>query len=290
MARPLRIEYPGAVYHLTSRGNAFNDIYRDEIDRANFLDILNEIAKRYNWLCHAYCLMSNHYHLIVETTDANLSLGMRQLNGIYTQRFNKRHGLSGHVFQGRYKAILVDKDNYLLELCRYVVLNPVRANLVDLPERWKWGSYRETAGISKVSEFLTVDWLLSLFGSDKKIAQQQYRKFVRAGISKKPPWDELEGQILLGSKEFVRQFKDLLKEKENLIEIPRQQRYVGRPDIEEIFADGENITKTSRNDKIYEAHIKYGYTLKEVSDFLGLHYTTVSKVVRRLLESGADIV
>lgn len=283
MARPLRIEYSGAVYHVTSRGNARNDIYRDERDRANFLDILNEIVKRYNWLCHAYCLMSNHYHLVVETPEANLSSGMRQLNGIYTQRFNKRHGLVGHVYQGRYKAILIDKDNYLLELCRYVVLNPVRANLVELPEHWKWGSYKATVGVSKVSEFLTVDLLLSLFGTDKKIAQQHYRKFVRAGIGKKPPWDELDGQILLGSKGFIKQFEDLLKEKENLIEILRQQRYAGRPDIKEIFAECDNIAKTSRNEKIYEAHIKYGYTLKEVADYFGLHYTTVSKIVRRLL-------
>ena len=288
MARPLRIEYPGALYHVTSRGNARNDIYRDDRDRANFLDIFTEIVKRYNWFCHAYCLMSNHYHLIIETPEANLSSGMRQLNGIYTQRFNKRHELVGHVFQGRYKAIMVDKDNYLLELCRYVVLNPVRAKLVKLPEHWQWGSYRPTAGMSKALEFLTVDWLLSLFGTDKKMAQQQYREFVRAGINKKPPWDELEGQVLLGSKDFVEQFKDLLKEKENFKEIPRHQRYANRPGIKEVFADEGNFTKAKRNEKIYEAHIKYGYTLKEVADYLGLHYATVSKVVRRLLESGPD--
>jgi len=227
--------------------------------------------------------MSNHYHLVVETPEANLSSGMRQLNGIYTQRVNNMHGLGGHVYQGRYKAILIDKDNYLLELCRYVVLKPVRANLVELPEHWKWGSCKATAGVSKVSEFLTVDWLLSLFGTDKKIAQQHYRKFVRAGIGKKPPWDEFDRQILLGSKGFVKQFEDLLKEKENSIEIPRQQRHAGRPDIKEIFAEGDNIAKASRNEKIYEAHIKYGYTLKEVADYLGLHYTSVSKIVRRLL-------
>jgi len=288
MARPLRIEYPGALYHVTSRGNARNDIYRDDRDRINFLDILTEIVKRYNWLCHAYCLMNNHYHLIIETPEANLSSGMRQLNGIYTQRFNMRHELVGHLFQGRYKAILVDKDSYLLELCRYVVLNPVRANLVELPEHWQWSSYRPTAGMSKALEFLTVDWHLSLFGTDKKMAQQQYREFVRAGINKKPPWDELEEQVLLGSKDFVEQFKDLLKEKECIKEIPRHQRYANRPGIKEIFVDDGNFTKAKRNEKIYEAHIKYGYTLKEVADYLGLHYATVSKVVRRLLESGPD--
>ena len=130
MARALRIEYPDAVYHITSRGNARNEIFADDQDRDNFLTVLGVVVKRYNWLCHAYCLMDNHYHLMIETPDANLSRGMRQLNGVYTQKYNWRHSKTGHIFQGRYKSILVEKENYLLELCRYVVLNPVRANMV----------------------------------------------------------------------------------------------------------------------------------------------------------------
>jgi REP element-mobilizing transposase RayT len=148
MARPLRIEYSGAVYHITSRGNAREKIYIDDQDRENFLGVLGEVVRKYNWLCHAYCLMDNHYHLLVETPDANLSIGMRQLNGVYTQLYNRRHRRTGHIFQGRYKAILVDKDNYLLELSRYVVLNPVRARLAKLPEHWKWSSYGATAGVT----------------------------------------------------------------------------------------------------------------------------------------------
>jgi len=170
MIRPLRIEYPGAVYHITTRGNARNDIFGDNGDRENFFDILSDTVKRYNWLCHAYCLMDTHYHILIETPEANLSLGMRQLNGVYTQRYNKKHKQVGHIFQGRYKAILVDKENYLLELCRYVVLNPVRAGLVKLPEHWQWGSYQPTAGLSKVPEFLTVDWILGLFGTNRQDA------------------------------------------------------------------------------------------------------------------------
>ena len=123
MARPLRIEYPGAVYHVTSRGNEKKPVFRDDIDRENFLNTLQHVNKRYNWICHAYCLMTNHYHLLIETPDGNLALGMRQLNGVYTQLFNKRHGRTGHLFQGRYKAILIQKDSHLLEVCRYVVLN-----------------------------------------------------------------------------------------------------------------------------------------------------------------------
>ncbi len=118
MARPLRIEYPGAVYHITSRGNALSRIYSDDVDRKRFLAVLSSVVKRYSWLCHAYCLMGNHYHLLIETPDADLSLGMRQLNGVYTQFYNLRHKHPGHIFQGRFKAIIVDKENYLFELCR----------------------------------------------------------------------------------------------------------------------------------------------------------------------------
>ena len=151
MARPIRIEYPGAVYHVTSRGNAGNKIFSDDQDREIFLPILAAVVKRYNWLCHAYCLMDTHYHLMIETPDANLSIGMRQLNGIYTQKYNRRHETPGHIFQGRYKAILVQKENYLLELCRYVVLNPVRAGVVQKPESEDVGS-NATAIVSLDSE------------------------------------------------------------------------------------------------------------------------------------------
>ena len=127
MARPLRIQYDGALYHVASRGNERRIIFKDDSDRTAFLDILLKVNKRYNWLCHSYCLMDNHYHAIIETLDGNLSEGMRQLNGIYTQAFNRRHKRVGHVFQGRYKSILIQKESHLLEVCRYVVLNPVRA-------------------------------------------------------------------------------------------------------------------------------------------------------------------
>ena len=127
MARPVRIEFAGALYHITSRGDRREAIYEDDTDRFRFLEVLGEVVERFNWRCHAYCLMTNHYHLVVETVDGNLSKGMRQLNGVYTQWSNRRHRRTGHLLQGRYKAILVDSEAYLLELARYVVLNPVRA-------------------------------------------------------------------------------------------------------------------------------------------------------------------
>lgn len=278
MARPLRIEYPGAVYHVTSRGNAREKIFRDDQDREIFLETLASVVKRYNWLCHAYCLMDNHYHVMIETQDANLSKGMRQLNGVYTQRYNRRHGKPGHVFQGRFKAILVQKDSYLLELNRYVVLNPVRAKIIEAPEDWKWSSYPATAGLKKVPDYLITDWLLQQFGRDRKTAQGQYKEFVREGIRKVSPWKELQGQILLGDEKFIEDFKDLLAGKEQIKEIPRSQRHIGRPTLSELFKEKQN--KADRNKHIYAAHARFGYTLKEIADYLRIHYTTVSKAIQ----------
>ena len=175
MARPLRLQYPGAVYHLTSRGSARQKIFWDDTDRETFLQTLGQVISRYGWLCHAYCLMDNHYHLLVETPKPNLARGMRQLNGIYTQAFNRCHGRVGHLFQGRYKAILVEKQAHLLELCRYVVLNPVRARPHKRVGAWPWSSYRATAGLAPGPAFLTVDWVLGQFGQRRRRAQDANR-------------------------------------------------------------------------------------------------------------------
>jgi REP element-mobilizing transposase RayT len=168
MARPLRIEFPGAVYHVTSRGNAKQDIFIDEEDRSLFFDVLTIVVERFNWFYHAYCLMGSHYHLLIETPDGNLSKGMRELNGVYTQGFNQRHRRVGHLFQGRYKAIIVEKDHHLMSLCRYVVLNPVRIGLIERPEQWKWSSYRATIGLVERVSFLTIDWILSHLMGEKE--------------------------------------------------------------------------------------------------------------------------
>ena len=157
MARPLRIEFSGALYHVTARGNAQQDIYLTDDDRQEFLSLLQRACDRYHWLCHAYCLMTNHYHLLIETQTPTLSKGMKYLNGTYTQAFNRRHKRVGHVFQGRYKGILVEKDSYLLELSRYIVLNPVRAHMVRSAKDWPWSSYRATAGFAKAHPLLTKD-------------------------------------------------------------------------------------------------------------------------------------
>ncbi|HAU1322460.1 TPA: addiction module toxin RelE, partial [Legionella pneumophila] len=146
MVRPLRIEFAGGLYHITSRGNRKEAIYLSDEDRENFLSVLGDTCLKYQWLCHSYCLMTNHYHLLIETPLGNLSKGMRYLNGVYTQKFNKSHKRIGHVLQGRYKSILVEKDSYLLELSRYIVLNPVRVGMVEKADEWSWSSYLATSG------------------------------------------------------------------------------------------------------------------------------------------------
>ena len=156
MVRALRIEYPGALYHITSRGNKQENIYLTDEDKILFLEIFSHVCIRCNWICYAYCLMSNHYHLLIETPFGNLSKGMQLLNGIYTQKFNHIHSCVGHIFQGRFKAILVEKDSYLLELSRYIVLNPVRAKMVEAAVDWPWSSYQST-----INQLTKPSWLSS---------------------------------------------------------------------------------------------------------------------------------
>ena len=281
MARPLRIEYPGALYHVTTRGNAGNRIFRSDKDREYFLNLLGFIIDRFDWLCHAWCLMDNHYHLVLETPEGNLSRGMRQLNGIYTQKYNWKYTKTGHIFQGRYKAILVDKESYLLELCRYVVLNPVRANIVKSPQGWKWSSFRATAGRAKPPQWLTADWILAQFSRSRGRAQRLYRRFVMEGITKETPWKDLKGQIFLGDKGFIKKCKRILDASTDLQEVPRLQRYAERPLLAELLSEEMGRDKGQRDRAINHAHVTYGYTLKEIADHLSVHYTTVSKIMSK---------
>ncbi len=282
MARPLRIEFPGAVYHVTSRGNARENIFVVDGDRERFLKVVGMVVRRFNWLCHAYCLMDNHYHLLIETPEGNLSAGMRQLNGVYTQAFNRAHRRDGHVLKGRFAAILVEKESHLLELCRYVVLNPVRAAMVERPEQYRWSSYLPTLGKVARPALLTTEWLLGNFSSARSESRRRYRQFVREGMDlSESPWGKLSGQILLGTEAFVQRVKGLLGRKADNLEIPRRQRHVGRPSLGALFSPGTAIQKQERDRVIRVAHGKHGYTLKELSEALGVHYTTISKVINR---------
>lgn len=272
MARPLRLEYPGAVYHVTSRGNARQNIVADDRDRTLFLDRLAHVIDRFGWRCHAYCLMDNHYHLLIETPKPNLSQGMRQLNGTYTQAVNRRHQRVGHLFQGRFTAILVEKEAHLLELCRYVVLNPVRAKVVTHPQRWTWSSYRGTVGAGRAPTWLTTDWILGQFGLRQREAQVRYRAFVEDGREGPRPWDKLKGQIYLGSEAFIADHQP-----DRVIrDIPRRQTQAARPSLNALFQ--------RRGDKVQQiamAYRQYGYRLREIADWLGVHAVTISRRLKQ---------
>ncbi len=271
MARPLRLEFPGAIYHLTSRGNAQAPVFLDDADRRAFLGILADTVDRYNWICHAYCLMGNHYHLLVETPDPNLSAGMRQLNGVYTQFFNRVHDRAGHLFQGRYKSILVERGSHLLELCRYIVLNPVKAGLVKRPEQWRWSSYRATAGMSRGGGFLTTDWILGQFSPKKTQARKKYIDFVNQNLPEgtQPPWERLEGRIFFGGSRFIERMREKLGKQKETAEIPKVQRFAGRKPLAELLAGISD--KTERNRRICTAHLEHGYTLGQIAGALGIH-------------------
>ena len=203
MARPLRIEFPNAFYHVTSRGDGREAIYLQPDDFLDFLKLFNEVSQRFLWRCHAYCLMTNHYHLLLQTQEGNLSWGMRHLNGVYTQRFNRRHRRVGHVLQGRYKAILVDADGYLLEQARYMVLNPVRANMLKAAGQWPWSSYRAMIGKTLCPPWLETDQVLGHFAEDRREAQRRFIQFVTAAKQHADIWKHLNQQIYLGDSQFV---------------------------------------------------------------------------------------
>ena len=283
MARPLRIEFAGALYHITARGNARQDIFLNNDDRQCFLNLLQKANERHYWYCHAYCLMSNHYHLLIETRQANLSKGMKYINGVYTQQFNKRHKRVGHVFQGRFKGILVESDKYLLELARYIVLNPVRARMVRSAKDWPWSSYRATAGFNEANPCLQTDWVLSSFGKQKKRAQQQYRDFVKAGKGQPSPWESLKNQIYLGSDQFVEDVQCKMKPDQSLNDIPRLQKQSPPKPLEYYEARFPD-----RKTAMAKAYLSGHYTLQAVGQHFGVSYATVSRAVK-CVESANEI-
>ena len=274
MARPLRLELAGALYHVTSRGDGREDIYCSDDDRIAWLEALGQVCERFNWICHAYCQMSNHYHLVIETPEANLSKGMRHLNGVYTQRFNRSHKRVGHVFQGRFKAILVEKDSYLLELARYVVLNPLRARMVRQLENWSWSSYPATCGQATKPDWLQCDFILSLFSAQRSRAVDKYISFVHEGKGLPSVWEKLKGQAYLGSDEFIEKMQILVDRQPMLTEIPRAQRRA----LTQALSEFEQ--KYERNDAIALAYLSGQHTMAAIAKHFDVHYTTVSRLVK----------
>ena len=275
MTRPLRLEFPGALYHITSRGDRQKAIYLDDHDREGWLSVLARVCRRFNFIVHAYCQMTNHYHVMLETVEGNLAQGMRQLNGIYSQDFNRRHHLVGHVFQGRYKAILVQKECYLLELARYIVLNPVRAGMVNRAEEWPWSSHAAFVATSGAPAWLETDWLLSQFGPSRIEAVKAYRKFIASGMDRRSPLKETQHQLVLGNDAFVAQHSQPLGQQE-LTAVCRDQRRLGARSLAQYSEEYSN-----RDEAMARAYRSTVFAMVEIAKHFNVSYQTVSRAVKK---------
>jgi putative transposase len=286
MARPLRIEYPGAFYHITARGNERKDIFRDERDRERFLAYLETAVVRYKAVIHVYCLMNNHYHLLLSTPSGNLSQIVRHINGAYTVYFNKRHHRFGHLFQGRYKAILVDADEYAGELSRYIHLNPVRVGLVDLPERYPWTSYLNYIGSRKAAGWQMTDWLLRYFGKSSAEARRNYRAFVEAKIgAEEDPLKESIAFTILGRPDFIEEIKGkYLGGRQRNRDVPAVAaltRQAPQKIAEGVRLEFQDNPEHTRKVAIYLSHRFSGLSLKEIGKQFGIGESAVSQASRR---------
>lgn len=296
MSRPLRIEYDGALYHITSRGNERNPIYREEGDYQRFLEILSELPQRYGVILHGYVLMGNHYHLLIETPKGNITKLMHYLNAIYTGYFNKKYSRVGHLFQGRYKGILIEKERYLLSVSRYIHLNPIRAMITERPEEYRWSSYPEYIGKGKKKGWLMSDWILGQYSRDESKAKRQYKAFVEEGLTlKENPFEALKVGSILGSEGFIDRIKKTIKLKKHR-EIPESRRLTRSIKHEDI------MTKVSKTFGISEDEVKEAgrrnnlarkiclYLLRkhtemsneEIAGNFGIGYTAVSQATARL--------
>lgn len=287
MSRPLRLLAPGLVYHVMARGNARMTIYHDDIDYRRFLDLLETIVDRFRVECWAYCLMPNHYHAILRTPAPNLSQAIRYLNGVYAQRWNRRHGRSGHVFQGRFKSQVVDDDAYLLVVSRYVVLNPVRAGLAATPGGWRWSSYMATAGLTIRPSFLDVDPVLRQFGGvNRRSWRRRYIQYVNSAMPDhlSVGKDIRSDRRVLGSDAFARQFQIVAEHASP--EVPLRDRRLGRPDVQHVLQRA--LGGQSLPGAITHAR-RRGYSCIEIARALGLPPATVGRYARRAAASGSLI-
>jgi REP element-mobilizing transposase RayT len=268
MARPLRIEFAGALYHVTSRGNERRAIFRSDRDRRTFLTFLGEAVKRFRWSVTAYVLMTNHFHLVVQTPDPNLSRGMQWLNGTYAAWFNHRHKRAGHLFQGRFHAFLVEKEAYFAELLRYVVLNPVRAKMVEGPEAYRWSSYRATAGLEVAPAWLDVGSALAWLDVGPSATMTAYRHFVLEKIGCQDQlWDNVTNAIYLGSEEWTKRMRKLVESRPRSTDHPKPQRAIGRPDMHAIVKTVAVVGSTSHE----TARSVRGGPLRRLIAWIGWH-------------------
>jgi REP element-mobilizing transposase RayT len=277
MARPLRVEYPGAFYHVINRGNHREKIFKNSRDHEKFIQYLEKAAERFALIIHTYCLMSNHYHLLVETPEPNLSMTMQWLNVSYATYFNRKHNRSGHLFQGRFGAILIEADAYLHHLSRYIHLNPVRAGIIEAPGKYRWSSYPAFVGEQISPKFLRTERLLCNFGKNKKEAQKNYREFVEGVDIKnvKDPSKKLAGGFILGDTDFVNWVKDtFLCKRDDEKEIPQLKKLKPRVTPEIIV---EHVSKAFNAEvtKIQQKGLKRNKA-REVAIYLGRELSRIS--------------
>ena len=284
MPRKPRLEFPGAIYHINHRGNHQEYIYLDDNDRNLFLRLLQTTIHRMNWICHAYCLMGNHYHLLIEIPDGILSRGMAWLNSVYTQKFNRKYGMTGHLFQGRFKSKPIEDNMQFLTNARYVVRNPVEANIVESADQWPWSSYRATAGLIEPPDYLLIDDVLSCLNTDRSTAQLYFQEFVKMDL--KDNDDEiikLFQKIYSGEREpvFSKRIQTVLDMRNSTGPVPRNQRIISRPRIEELFEGIRYNDLNNRDQIICKAYKLYAYTQSEIANYLGMDRTTISKIVSK---------
>lgn len=287
MARPLRIEYKDAFYHVTSRGDNKNPIFKSDTDKEKFLSYLENCFLRYRSVVHCYCLMDNHYHLLLQTPLANLSEIMRYINGSYTTYFNIKRKRCGHLFQGRYKAILVEKDAYALELSRYIHLNPIRAKIVNRPGDYKWSSYAYYTKKQKPPNFLDTSLILGYFGKQNSASYKKYAKFTNDLFGKDydSPLKNTVAQTILGDSDFVRQIKaDCLDERKADRNTPALKE-LKTVSLSEIIDEVNTLCKDevlARKITIYISHHYSGKKLKEIGSHFNIGQSAVSQISKRL--------
>lgn len=300
MVRPLRVEYEGALYHITARGNEKREIFLEEGDWRRFFSLLKEVSQRYRAIIHAYCLMKNHYHLLLETTRANLSQVMHNLNTAYTGYFNHKYKRVGHLFQGRYRAILVEKESYLVELSRYIHLNPVRAKLVKRPQDWPWSSHRDYIGLRENEEWIEKSFIYGEFDQEIERAKRFYREFVEEGLEKRirDPLKDTFAQLILGREEFIERTRERIENLPEDREVPSLKRLQIQPRIEKIVRkvieyfglEEEEIRKaggkknTPRAVAIYLIRKWTATPIDRIGEYFGVGYSAVSQTVRQVKE------
>ena len=280
MARRPRLQFPGAVYHVMSRGNRKGPIFEDDNDRHRFFDIVGQAAWRYDTRFYAACLMDNHYHLVLDTPRGNLSDTMQHINGVFTQASNRRHRRTGHLFEARYRSYVIQREGYLLRASRYVVRNPQRAGVTKDAASWPWSTYRATAGLEEAPRWLHLDWLPWAFNVDSLAeAQRKYCAYVNERTERKLRIDP-QG-LGIGSKAFLEKIAHEAKMRQAERVVPRTCRARTRPPLDLLFVDVEGCP-ISREEGIHAAHIVHGYYLQEIADYLDVHRSTVSRLLARL--------